>query len=117
MSAILLDSDVLIDHLRGHRRLDLDDPMLRISVVTRCELFAGRNVDEPRLRQTLSQLDEIAVDRAIAESAGRIRRMTQLNIPDALIAATALGHAMTLMTRNQRHFARVEGLDLRIPQT
>ena len=85
--------------------------------MTRCELFAGRNVNEPRLRQTLSLLDEIAVDRAIAESAGRIRHRTQLDIPDALIAATALEHAMTLMTRNQRHFERVEGLDLRIEQT
>ncbi len=115
MSAILLDSDVLIDHLRGHRRLDLADPTLSISVVTRCELFAGRNVDESRLRQTLSKLEEIAVDRAIAESAGRIRRRTQLAIPDALIAATALGHAMTLVTRNKRHFAQVEGLNLLIP--
>ncbi len=116
MSTILLDTDVLIDHLRGHRLLDLVDPKLAISVVTRCELFAGRNVNETRLRQTLNRLDEIAVDRTVAESAGRIRRTTQLDIPDALIAATALEHAMTLMTRNQRHFGRVEDLDLRIPE-
>jgi predicted nucleic acid-binding protein len=115
LSALLLDSDVLIDHLRGHRRLDLADPTLKISVVTRCELFAGRHVDEPHLRQTLSLLDEIAVDGRIAESAGRIRRTTQLNVPDALIAATALEHTAKLMTRNKRHFELVKGLELRIP--
>jgi predicted nucleic acid-binding protein len=116
LSATLLDTDVLIDHLRGHRRLDLTDPALKISVVTRCELFAGRNVDEPGLRKMLDPLDEIAIDRAIAESAGRIRRATQLHVPDALIAATAIAHSMPIMTRNRRHFGHVEGLDLRIPQ-
>jgi predicted nucleic acid-binding protein len=117
LSAILLDTDVLIDHLRGHRQLDLIDPTLKISVVTRCELFAGRNVNEPSLRETLNLLEEIEVDRPIAELAGRIRRTAQLDVPDALIAATALEYSMTLMTRNQRHFGRVSTLDLRAPLT
>jgi predicted nucleic acid-binding protein len=115
LSRILLDTDVLIDHLRGYRPLHLPDPKLRISVVTRCELFAGRNVNEPALRQTLSVLKEVSVDRAIAEAAGRIRRTTDLPVPDALIAATALEHDMAVMTRNKRHFDRVTGLQLRTP--
>jgi predicted nucleic acid-binding protein len=115
LSEILLDTDVLIDHLRGHRRLDLVDPAWKISVVTRCELFAGRNTDEQRLRQTLDQLDEMPVDRDIAESAGRIRRTTQLAVADALIAATALAQQIPLMTRNRRHFELVPGLTLREP--
>lgn len=112
----LLDTDVLIDHLRGHRRLDLFDPGWKISVVTRCELFAGRNTDEPSLQRTLDQIDELSVDRVIAESAGRIRRTTQIDIPDALIAATALEHGMPVMTRNRRHFERVAGLTVRSPE-
>jgi predicted nucleic acid-binding protein len=115
LSAILLDTDVLIDHLRGHRRLNLVDPAWRISVVTRCELFAGRNTDEHRLRQMLDQLEELSVDRATAESAGRIRRTTQLAVADALIAATALQQRIPLMTRNRRHFELVQGLALRGP--
>lgn len=115
MSATLLDTDVLIDHLRGHRQLDLIDPAWKISVVTRCELFAGHNTDEPRLRRTLNQIDELPVDRVIAESAGRIRRTTQLGIPDALIAATALEHQLPLTTRNLRHFERVADLIVQSP--
>jgi toxin FitB len=115
LSAILLDTDVLVDHLRGHRRLDARDPAWKISVVTRCELFAGRNTDESRLQQTLNQIDELSVDRVIAESAGRIRRTVQLNIPDALIAATALEHGIPVMTRNRRHFERVAGLIVHSP--
>ncbi|MGC2374319.1 MAG: type II toxin-antitoxin system VapC family toxin [Solirubrobacteraceae bacterium] len=115
MSATILDTDVLIDHLRGHRRLDPCDPAWKISVVTRCELFAGRNTDEPRLRRTLNQIEEFSVDRVIAESAGRIRRTTRLDIADALIAATALEHQLPLMTRNLRHFERVAGLVVNTP--
>ena len=84
--------------------------------MTRCELFAGRNMDEPSLRQTLNHIDELLIDRTIAESAGRIRRTTQLDVPDALIAATALQHRIPLMTRNRRHFERVPGLTLRAPR-
>lgn len=115
MSATLLDTDVLIDHLRGHRQLNLVDPAWKISVVTRCELFAGRNANEPALQRTLNQIDELSVDRVIAQSAGRIRRTTQLGIADALIAATALEHQLPLMTRNLRHFERVAGLIVRTP--
>lgn len=115
MSAVLLDSDVLIDHLRGHRRLDLSTGTWMISVVTRCELFAGRNADEARLQEVLERLVELPVESHIAESAGRIRRTTQLPVADALIAATALEYQLPLMTRNLRHFGRVSGLTVREP--
>jgi predicted nucleic acid-binding protein len=115
LSRILLDTDVLIDHLRGRRRLNLRAPDQAISVVTRCELFAARNVDEPALRRTLSVLEEIAVDRTIAESAGRVRRTAGIPVPDALIAATVLEHEMAVMTRNRRHFELVPGLTLEAP--
>ncbi len=116
MSRVLLDTDVLIDHLRGHRRLSLLAPDQAISVVTRCELFAGRGVDEPALRRTLSVLEEIPVDRAIAESAGRVRHTAGIPVPDALIAATALERDMMVLTRNRRHFELVSGLALGAPR-
>jgi predicted nucleic acid-binding protein len=116
LSAILLDTDILIDHLRGHRRLDLANPAWTISAVTRCELFSGRNADEMRLSRVLDGLDELPVDRAIAQAAGRIRRAGQLHVADALIAATALEHGMPIMTRNRRHFERVPGLTLHAPE-
>jgi toxin FitB len=34
-------------------------------------------------------------------------------MPDALIAATALEHGLSLATRNHRHFQPVQGLRLR----
>jgi predicted nucleic acid-binding protein len=111
---ILVDTDVLIDHLRGERRLRADGRPLGISVVSRCELFAGR--DEPeRLRRFLWPMIEMPIDAAIAELAGMTRRNTGIAAPDALIAATALTHRIPLMTRNRRHFDRVAELRVVAP--
>lgn len=111
---LLVDTDVLIDHLRGERRLSAKSRALAISVITRCELFAGR--DEPELlRRFLSPLTELPVDSAIAQLAGRMRSETGIATPDALIAATALAHRLPLMTRNRRHFGRVADLHVIAP--
>lgn len=111
---VLVDTDVLIDHLRGKRRLRGQGERLGVSVVSRCELFAGR--DEPAvLRRLLRAMVELPIDSTIAELAGVIRRETGIATPDALIAATALLHRIPLMTRNRRHFEPVSGLQLRAP--
>jgi predicted nucleic acid-binding protein len=87
---------------------------MAVSVVSRCELFAGR--DEPEtLNRLLGAMIELSVDSVIAERAGRTRRRTGLAIPDALIAATALHHGLPVMTRNRRHLDRVEGLRVLTP--
>jgi predicted nucleic acid-binding protein len=110
---VLVDSDVVIDHIRGARALP--SYPLAYSVITRCELFAGR--EEPQLlRRLLAPMLEIDVDATIAERGGALKRVSQLQTPDALIAATALEHELPLMTRNRRHFGRVTGLDLRAPR-
>ncbi len=108
---MLVDTDVLVDHLRGARRF-VPDGRVCVSVVTRAELFAGRATNEARVRRLLSPFSELAVDGAVAERAGRITRDHGLRLPDALIAATALEHDLALITRNLRDFGRVPGLRL-----
>jgi predicted nucleic acid-binding protein len=114
MSGVLLDTDVLIDHIRGHHRARIDGAMA--SVVTRVELFAGNESEEPAVTALLAHLTELEVTVEIARRAGRIKRHTGLNIADALIAATALEHGLPVMTRNLRHFERVAGLVVRSPE-
>jgi hypothetical protein len=111
-SDVLLDTDVLIDHMRGYRQLEVGSHM-SVSVVTRTELYAGHERNEPAVQALLKRMGELEVDRNIARRAGRIKRDAGLKIADALIAATALEHRLPLMTRNRRHFERVAGLELR----
>ena len=89
----------------------MDPYAIAYSVVTRAELFAGRDAHDV-LRSLLRLGTELPLDRDVAERAGAIRREHRLALPDALIAATALQHGLALLTRNVRHYEPVAGLAL-----
>jgi predicted nucleic acid-binding protein len=83
-------------------------------VVTRAEVLAGMHAhEETRTLSLLNPLNSLAVDVSIADQAGRwvyqyARQGIQLSVPDALIAATARHHSLTLATTNARHFPMPE---------
>jgi predicted nucleic acid-binding protein len=52
----------------------------------------------------LSTFDVIALDETIAERAVSLRRSHHIQLPDAIIWATAQVHAMLLVTRNTKDF-------------
>ncbi len=109
---ILVDTDIFIDHLRGARQLVAGRHRLNYSVITRAELFAGNTASD--LASTiLAPFRELPVERNVAERAGRIRREAGIRLPDALIAATAIEHGLSLATRNRSDFERVRSLRLR----
>jgi len=116
MADYLLDTNVLILHLRDHPELTAlltawgKTHVLCISMVTRTEVLAGMHPHEER--RTLDLLDSLisfVVDETIADRAGRLiyqyaRRGVQFSFADALIAATALQRDLTLVTTNAKHF-------------
>lgn len=112
MADLLIDTDIFIDHLRGATKLVSGRHRLHYSVITRYELLAG-TVGSAFVERLLNPFRELAVDRAVAERAGRIRRESGIATPDALIAATAIEHGLALVTRNRRHFEPVKQLRLR----
>jgi len=114
---VLFDTDVFVDHLRGARRLSAGQDTIWYSVVTRCELFAGSRVDEDQVGFLLSPFVEAAIDRKIAQRAGRLKRLIGTRIADALIAATALEYGFALVTRNVRHFERIPDLRVQEPSS
>jgi predicted nucleic acid-binding protein len=117
VSDLLIDSDVFIDMLRGARGVKVTGHAVWYSVITRAELFAGRDTEEQRIRTVLSPFREISVDRMIAERGGALRRTFGMGAADALIAATALEHRLELVTRNVRDFKEITGLRVRDPST
>jgi predicted nucleic acid-binding protein len=118
--SILLDTNILIDHLRGDDRatsfLNELAAMPSASVVTLTELLAGsRSQREDRNIETLSQsVHFLPVDEAIARHAGQFAKHYHpshgLDDLDALIAATAEHHGLKLATLNVKHFPMLKGL-------
>lgn len=111
MADLLVDTDVCVDHLEGNRRLPRGH-RLAYSVITRAELLACPPQHEATVRRMLAGMEELLVDRRVAERAGLLRR-EGLRMPDALIAATALVHHLTLCTGNVADFRKASGLRLR----
>ena len=124
MSKYLLDSGLLIRHLRGQRRavrlLSGLGKMgrLGIATVTRLEVHAGMAPDEKYATQKLlSRFLTYDLDADIADRAGDLLREARnhgevMGVPDAIIAATAIVHNLTLVTFNRAHFEHISGLSL-----
>lgn len=124
MADYLLDSGLVIRHLRGQRRyVQFIRGMgklghLSVSAVTRLELHAGMAPDERYTTQKLlSRFLTVSLDRDVADRAGDLIRENRakgitLAVPDAIIAATALAHNLTLVTLNTDHFTGLSGLSL-----
>jgi tRNA(fMet)-specific endonuclease VapC len=100
---------------------------LAISVVTYGEVTEGvlysqqRAVNHQRWHDFLAPFDIIDVTLEIAEVWADIRGFLRKEgnvVPDndLLIASTALRFGMTVVTRNIRHFGRVVGLDVLVPE-
>ncbi|MDW7712249.1 MAG: type II toxin-antitoxin system VapC family toxin [Deferrisomatales bacterium] len=113
-AALLLDTDVLIDYLRGLPQAvgwleDVDSPLL-LSAVTVAELYAGVRDGEERttLEAFLGAFETIPVNREIATQGGLYRRdflrSHGTGLADALIAATAATAQARLVTLNETHF-------------
>lgn len=115
MTGLLVDTDVFVDHLRGHRRFSPGTDEVHYSVITRAELFAGPEQQQDVVRALLAPFTEHPVDRAVAELGGAISTAAAIPLPDALIAASALTRSLAVLTRNKRHFQRVGGLVVRSP--
>ncbi len=113
----LVDSDVLIAHLRGRGEatqwlLDRrrDGPRLAISVISVAEVTGGmRSAERSAVWRFLGSFEAEPVDEGIARRAGALMRTYRrshgaIGIADYLVAATALERGHELATLNVKHF-------------
>lgn len=129
MSTYLIDTDWIIDHLRGNVTAtqlftDLAAGGLAISVISYGELYQGVHYarDPERssrvLRAFLQDKEMLHLTPEIMERFAIIRgqlsrhNYRQIGDMDLLIAATAVHHDLILLTRNRRDFQLVPGLRL-----
>ncbi|MBA2734236.1 MAG: type II toxin-antitoxin system VapC family toxin [Acidobacteria bacterium] len=111
---LLIDTDVLIDYLRGQAEAvgyleGLTEPPL-ISAVTVAELYAGVREGEEReaLEYFIAAFEIVSVGETIAGIGGLNRRdygkSHGVGLADAIIAATAEVKEADLVTLNKKHF-------------
>ena len=121
MNRFLLDSDIIIWHLRGRDKIT---GMLRdlqrfglpcCSAISVLEIQAGvKRDEEERTGQFFGALKIIDVSGEIAGRAAQLIRRCKakglpIDIPDAIIAGTCILHDLTLVTCNKKHYP-FEGL-------
>ncbi|MDW7709783.1 MAG: type II toxin-antitoxin system VapC family toxin [Deferrisomatales bacterium] len=112
----LLDSNIVIYALQPHQEkllAWLASKVLAISAVTRVEVLGFHKITEAESRSAASLLAiprQLAIDDVVVDAAIRLRRQRRMSLADSLIAATALSHGLTLVTRNTADFSWVPGL-------
>ena len=120
---MLVDTDVLIWHLRGYpqatRRLD-ELGLLTLSAVSYLEVLQGMR-NKAELVAVKKMLDKrsarlLPVTEAITLRATELMELLTLShglqMGDALIAATAIEHQLPVLTANVKHFGAVQGLTI-----
>ncbi len=115
-SPFLIDSDILIDHLRKEKnalrflQTEIENnSLLFISVISRVEIYAGiRKGEEDIVKSLFEMLTPVDVNVMIADKAGeylqKFSKSHTLNIGDSPIAATAREMKLRLVTRNMKHY-------------
>ena len=117
MRFVLVDTDIFIEVLRGRNpelarkwiALLEAGTLLFYSPITAAELIHGiEDAERPDLLLRFEQMTCAPLDMEVGIQAGNYLQRYHLShnveLPDALIAATAAVHGMLLWTRNRKHF-------------
>ena len=121
---MIIDTDVLIWHLRGNERardIIKKNRPFKISVVTYIELVQGmRNKRELRLllRQFQNwKIKTIHIDELISSRAmfyvEQFHLSHAMQLADALVAATAVEKREPLLTANRKHYRQIPHLQMK----
>ena len=121
----LIDTDVLIEYLRGSepaaKFLEGLEGDLLISAISVAELFSGARGPEElaALDQFMLAFEVVPVDERLARQGGILRQEYQpshgTGLAGALIAASAMASGAELLTFNRRHYPMVQ--QMRVPSS
>ncbi len=124
MGKILIDTSIIIDHLRLKNKkqtilykLFQNKHSLSASILTHTESYAGKSIWEKEsarslLKNVLAGIKILPLEEIISQKAGEISARYNLEIVDAIIAATAIFHKLELATLNVTDFEKIAGIKL-----
>lgn len=124
----LLDTDIIIYLLKGHEVVSQNlkkhyyDP-IKISTITLMELYYGAYKSQKvesnlaKIKKIENSLEIIPIGQELVEIFGLLKsKLEKKGKPiddfDLILASTALSHNMVLVTNNEKHFKRINGLKL-----
>lgn len=123
----LIDTNV-ISHLFANRLptggeffvKNVIDEAFNISVIVEIEVLTNHEIPDkmPLIEDFISLATILPVDSGVTKKAIELRRnYTKLKLGDAIIAATALEHKLSLITNNVKDFKNIVGLIIVDPHT
>lgn len=116
MKKILLDTDVLIELLRGNEKVEFHvrelitlKNLLVYTPISEAEIYKGlRSNEKEKTKITLGAFECLSLGQEVGKRAGEYMRSYgkshALELPDALIAASAFIHNFALCTFNWKHY-------------
>ena len=118
--SVLVDTDVLVDFLRGHRKAvafvnEHADRIILSSIVV-AELYAGVKGDEEQaaLDRFVSLFRVVSVSAEIAKAGGLCKKdygkSHGVGLADAILYATAEAEDAELKTLNTKHYPMIKDL-------
>lgn len=119
-ASYLLDSNVIIYLINGTLNPENSEVILeaakqpaQVSVISKIEILGWNPPTQKEADECRDFMDDatvIELSNPIVEKTIEIRKTARIKLPDAIIAATALVHGLTLLTRNVSDFSNVPGL-------
>ncbi|MCE2790459.1 MAG: type II toxin-antitoxin system VapC family toxin [Saprospiraceae bacterium] len=124
MEQYLIDTNIVSDYLsasitqKGMALLDdVMNAIPKISIITQIELLCW-NTDQATLQYVKEFINDsiiLEINSDVVYHCVSIRNKKKIKTPDAIIAATALGHSYTLITNNEKDFVGIQGLKVLNP--
>ena len=118
--SILLDTDILVDFLRGYSKavafVNANSERIILSTIVVAELYAGVKgaAEQAALDEFVSLFRIVPVNVNIAKAGGLYKRdyaeSHGVGLADAILAATAEAENVELKTLNTKHYPMLKGL-------
>jgi len=125
MKEYLLDTNILIYHFADtipKKEVNKIEEIFRtsfnISILTKIEFLGWEKHTEEgfeKAQEFIGFANVISMTDEIVDLTIDIRRQSKIKLPDAVIAATSLNNNLILITRNDKDFKDIKGLEIYNP--